>query len=260
MRISAVFMPFFALISGAAGFYLRRMELMNVFDINTGLPARGAGITLGLIALSALVLLLMLVFCIRAVDKHVSPAGFENAFGTDPLTYPFAFALIGCIWLGATVKRFFDLNGAGALLRSDLFFLVLSALAAISVAYFAIEMYQDPRRKMIYALSIIPSLFMCFWLILIYKQNAANPVLLSYCYQCLAVIASALGFYFTSGFVYGKPSPGKTIFFYLAAIYFGFVTLADAHSLTIRMIFAAIIAMNMTYSSMLIRNMRLKKA
>ena len=205
-------------------------------------------------------MLLALVFCIRAVDKHRSPVGFENAFGTDPLTYPFAFSLIGLIWLGATVKRFFDLNAAGNLLQSDLFFLILSALAAISVAFFAIEMYQDPRRKMTFALSIVPTLFMCFWLVFIYKQNAANPILLSYCYQCLAVITSALGFYFTSGFVYSKPAPGKTIFFYLAAVYFGFVTLADAHDLAIKLIFAAIIAMNVTYSSMLIRNLRLKKA
>ena len=260
MRISAVFMPFFALLSGAAGFYLRRTELMNVFDMHTGLPDRGAGVTMGLIALSALFLLLALVFCIRAVDRHASPPGFENAFGTDPLTYPFAFALVGLVWLGATVKHFIDLNRSGSLLPSEIYFLVLSALAAVSVAFFAIEMYQDPRRKMIFALSIIPSLFMCFWLILIYKQNAANPVLLSYCYQCLAVITSALAFYFTSGFVYGKPAPGKTIFFYLAAVYFGFVTLADGHNLTISLIFVAIITMNVTYSSMLIRNMRLKKA
>ena len=259
MRLSSVFMPFFALIAGAVGFYLRLMELMNVFDIHTGLPARGSGITIALIAMSALFLLLVLVFCIRAADKHTSPPGFENAFGTDPLTYPFAFSVIGLVWLGATIKQFIDVNAAGALLPSELCFLILSALAAISVAFFAIEMYQDPRRKMTFALSIVPTLFMCFWLVLIYKQNAANPVLLSYCYQCLAVIATALGFYFTSGFVYSKPAPGKTVFFYLAAIYFGFVTLADGHGLTIRLIFAAIIAMNVTYSSMLIRNLRKKR-
>ena len=260
MRIFSVFMPFFALIAGAAGFYLRLMELMNVFDADTGLPARGAGVTLGLVALSVLFLLLAFVFCLRVADKHVSPAGFENAFGTDPLTYPFAFSIIGLVWLVATIKQFLDLKSSGTLLQGDLYFLILSALAALSVAFFAIEMYQDPRRKMTFALSMVPTLFMCFWLILIYKQNAANPVLLSYCYQCLAVIASALGFYFTSGFVYNKPAPGKTIFFYLAAVYFGFVTLADGHDTTIRLIFAAIIAMNVTYSSMLIRNLRLKKA
>ena len=259
MRISAVFMPFFALLAGAAGFYLRLIELWNVFDRRTGLPERGSSITLWLIVLSVVFLLLALMFAIRAGVKYSSPRGFENAFGTDPLTYPFAFSLIGIIWLGATVKYFFDMDVASGGLTGELYFSIMSALSAISVAFFAIEMYQDPRRKMTFALSIIPTLFMCFWLILIYKQNAANPVLLSYCYQCLAIITSALGFYFTSGFVYNKPSPGITIFTYFAAIYFCFVTLADEHTITVKLIFTAIIAMNITYSSMLIRNLRMKK-
>ena len=253
-------MPFFGLLAGAAGFYLRLVELMNVFDRRTGLPERGALITLILIALAAAYLIIALLFSIRVGTKHKSPKGFENAFGTDPLTYPFAFCVIGVIWLGATVKYFIDLNSAGVIVTGEIYFSVLSALAAISVAFFSVEMYQDPRRKMIFALSIVPTLFMCFWLVLLYKRNAANPVLLSYCYQCLAIIASALGFYFTSGFVYNKPAPGKTIFSYLAAIFFCFVTLADDHSMTIRLIFAALIAMNVTYASMLIKNLRLKES
>ena len=259
MRFSAIFMPFFALFAGAAGFYLRLTELWNVFDRRTGLPARGASITISLIALSVVFLVVVLIFAIRAGVKYSSPRGFENAFGTDPLTYPFSFAIIGLIWLGATVKYFFDMNATREGLTGELYFAIMSALAAVSVVFFAIEMYQDPRRKMTFALSIIPTLFMCFWLILIYKQNAANPILLSYCYQCLAIIASALGFYFTSGFVYNKPSPGITIFTYFAAVYFCFVTLADYHTMAVKLIFAALIAVNITYSSMLIRNMRKKR-
>ena len=260
MRVSSVFMPFFALIAGAAGFYLRLVELWNVFDRRTGLPERGAGVTLILIILTVAFLLIALMFSIRVRVRYASPRGFENAFGTDPLTYPFAFCVIGLVWLGATVKYFLDLNAARWVLSGELYFSVLSALAAISVGFFAVEMYQDPRRKMIFALSLVPTLFMCFWLIMLYKQNASNPVLLSYCYQCLAIIASALGFYFTSGFVYNKPSPSITIFIYFTAIYFCFVTLADDHTTPVKLIFAAIIALNVTYSSMLIRNLRLRKA
>lgn len=260
MRVSAIIMPFFTLLAGAAGFYLRQTELWNVFDRYTGLPQRWSGITLGLIALCAAFLLIALLFSIGVGMKYRSPAGFENAYGTDPLTYPFAFCVIGIVWLGATVKQFVDLNAIGSMPNSELYFSILSALAAISLAFFAVEMYQDPRRKIIFSLSVVPTLFMCFWLILVYKQNAANPVLLSYCYQCLAIIASTLGFYFTSGFVYNKPAPGKTVFFYFASIFFCFVTLADGHSLTTSLIFVALIAVNITYSSMLIRNLRLKKA
>jgi len=259
MRISAFFLPFFALVAGAAGFFLRLMELMYVFDARTGLPERGASITYALIALSVLFLILALFFSIWLALKRQSPRGFENAFGTDPLIYPLSFAIIGLLWLGATVKYFIDIYAAGSVPMTELYFGILSALSAISVAFFAIEMYQDPRRKMIFALSIIPTLFMCFWLIVMYRQNAANPILLSYAYQCLAIISAALAFYFTSGFVYGKPAPGKTVFFYFAAIFFCFVTLADEHETTIRLIFAAIIAMNVVYSSKLIRQLRRKE-
>lgn len=257
MRITSIFMPFFALLAGAAGFCMRLTERWNVFDA-AGLPERGASITLVLIAFSAVFLLIALLFAIRAGVKYRSPSGFENAFGTDPLTYPFVFSLIGIVWLGATVKYFFDLNSAGGASIGELCFVILSALSAISTAFFAIEMYQDPRRKMVFTLTVVPTLFLCFWLILMYKQNAANPVLLSYCYQCLAIIAAALGCYYTSGFVYRKPYHGKAIFAYMAAIYFCFVTIADKQPMTTRLIYAAIIAVNLIYLSMLIRNLRRK--
>jgi len=260
MRVSAVFMPFFALLAGAAGFYLRLNELWNVFDASTGLPERGASTTHVLIALSVVVLLLILAFAIRAGAKYKSPKGFENAFGTDPLIYPLAFSVIGIVWLGATVKYFLDLYASGGASTGEMCFSALSVLAAVSVAFFAIEMYQDPRRKVIYALSVVPTLFMCFWLILLYKRNAANPILLSYCYQCLAIISSTLSFYFISGYVYNKPASGKTVFVCFAAIYFCFVTLADTGDIAIKLIFAAIIAVNVFYSSMVIRNLRLKSA
>jgi hypothetical protein len=258
MRISAAIMPFFAIIAGAAGFYLRLMELWNVFDMRTGLPERGAPITIALIIVSAVFLILILLFAIRASMKRRSPGGFENAFGTESLAYPLVFSLIGIVWIGATVKHIVDLGAMGALPMAELYFSILSVLSAISIAFFAIEIYQDPRRKLTLVLSVIPTLFMCYWLILVYRQHASNPILLSYCYQCLAIILSTLGFYYTSGFVYSKPAPGKTIFIYLAAIYFCFVTLADEHTISIRLIFVAIIAMNVLYSSKLIRNLQKK--
>lgn len=260
MRISAFFVPLFAFFAGLCGFYIRLMELINVFDPDTGLPERGAALTTTLILVTAAFLFVAFIFALRATMKHKAPYGFENAFGTDPLSYPLIFSAVGMIWLGATVKHYFDLNAAEMFTRIDLFFIVLSAVSAISVTLFSIEMYQDPRRKIVYALGTIPILFMCFWLILIYRQNATNPVILSYSYQCLAIIASALGFYFTSGFLYGKPAPGKAIFTYLAAVYFCFVTLADKHSISIKLIIASFIIINLVSVSMLVRNLRWKDA
>ena len=260
MRIAAFFMPLFALLSGAVGFYLRLNELWNVFDIRTGLPERGATETYTLITASGVFLLLFLLFSVMVAVKRSSPKGFENSFGTHPLTYPFTFAIIAMVWLGASVKHFLDHFSMQPMPMVEIYFSALSALAAVSVALFAIEMYQDPRRKMTFAMSIVPTVFMCFWLGIMYRDNASNPILLSYVYEFLAIISSALAFYFTSGFVYNKPSPPASLFFYFTAVYFCFVTLADGHSVTVKLIFCSILAMNIVYSAKLIRHLRRKES
>ena len=258
MRITAFFAPFFVVLAGVCGFYLRVSELLNVFDVNSGLPERNAATTLWLVVLSAAFALIVILFAIRVASKHKALSGFENAFGTDPLAYPIIFLITGILWIIGTYFYYSYLSLRNALNTYDIIFIVFSAVSAISVTMFAIEMYQDSRRKISFVLSVVPTAFMCFWLIFMYKNNASNPILLSYIYQCLAIVASALSFYFTSGFLYGKPAPGKSIVAYYLAIYFCIVTIADNHHMGIKMIFVALIAVNLVHSTMLLRNLQRK--
>ena len=258
MRRLSVLMPLLALVAGAAGSYLRWQELINVFDINTGLPEPRAGITISLFALAAVLLIICAVFALRTGAKYLSRQGFDNAFGTESLAYPFVFTLLGVVWLGATVKYYIDMNASSLVTASTLYFTILSGFAAISALLFAIEVYQDPRRKTAMVLCVVPILFMCYWLVLLYKQYATNPVLLSYCYFALAIMTATLSFYYTAGFVYNKPAPGKAAFIYLASVFFCMVTLADEHPVSIKLILAAVTAMNAVHSSMLIRNLQKK--
>ncbi|MCL2366821.1 MAG: hypothetical protein FWC75_07240 [Oscillospiraceae bacterium] len=253
MRIASFLMPFVAIVTGIAGFVIRKHELAYVFDAQTGLPERGSLITLVLIGLTVLFILAALIFSIVVSKRKVVDKGFENVFGTDSLSYPISFILFGLLWLWASIMYFVDFHSAGNI---RIIFSVMAAISAISVIFFAVEMYQDPRRKSVYALSVIPSLFTCLWLILVYRENAANPVLLSYAYQILAIIASTMGFYFTSGVVYGKPKHGKTIFSYLIAIFFCLVTLADAHNIMIRIMFCAMILISVACLHRLLRNLK----
>jgi len=256
MRISAFFAPFFTILAGITGFYLRSSELKNVFDPVTGLPMRNADTTFWLIILSIVFTVAVIIFAINVSIKHKALKGFESAFGTDPFYYPLLFTLIGITWIVGTYMYFAFLRSYNALTAIDIYFVIFSAGTAVSVTFFAIEMYQDSRRKAPYLLCVIPTIFMCFWLILMYRQNASNPVLLSYVYQCIAIITSALSFYFTSGFLYGKPAPGKSIAAYYTAIYFCAVTLADNHPTGIKLIFFALIVANIIHSSMLLRNLQ----
>jgi len=259
MRISAWTMPVLTLIAAAFGYRLRLSEIANVFDPITNLPERNAETTMWLITLSLVYMLLIVVFAIITSVKHKALPGFENAFGTDPLAYPILFVLVGIVWIVGTFIYFITLNAHSDLTAIDVYFIIFSVISAISVALFAVEMYQDSRRKAPYALSIVPAIFMCFWLILMYKQNASNPILLSYVYLCLAIVASASSFYFTAGFLYGKPTPGKAIVTYYAAVFFCAVTLADDHPSGIKLIFCALIVVNVIYSSLLLRNLQKRK-
>jgi len=258
MRISAFFAPFLVIVAGVGGFFLRLSERSNVFDSLTGLPERNAATTVTLIMVTSVFIVGIIIFAVLVSAKHKALPGFENAFGTDPFMYPIVFIVIGIAWLVGTFLYFTGLNSHGDFTAIDIVFLVFSALSAVSVTFFAIEMYQDSRRNAPYALSVVPTLFMCFWLIFVYRQNASNPILLSYIYQSLAIIASALSFYFTSGFLYGKPAPGKSIVAYYAAIYFCIVTLADGHQSGITIIFCAMIIANIVHSSMLLWNLQSK--
>jgi len=200
----------------------------------------------------------MIIFAIVAASRNKALKGFESAFGTDPLAYPIVFVMIGISWIVGTYMHYTVISRYTEISWIDISFLIFSAVSAISVTFFAIEMYQDSRRKAPYALSVTPTVFLCFWLVLIYRQNASNPVLLSYVYMCLALVSNALSFYFTSGFLYGKPQPGKAIVSYYAAIYFCAVTLADDNTLGIKVILCAMIAANLIHSVMLIRNLQRK--
>jgi len=258
MRIAAFLVPFYAILAGIGGFYLRQSERLNIIDTVTGLPERNAPTTVWLIMLSIVFMLLVLVFAIRIAIKKKALPGFESAFGTDPSAYPVIFIFIGVLWLVGTYLYFSYLNSNNAVTSVDIYFIIFSAISAVSVTLFAVAMYQDSRRNAPYAFSVVPTVFMCFWLIFVYRQNASNPILLSYIYQSIAIIASALSFYFTSGFLYGKPAPGRAVLTYYASIFFCIVTLADDHPLGIKLIFCALIAINLVHSTMLVRNLQSK--
>ena len=256
MRISSFLIPFLALVAGLTGFFLRLTELINVYDRATGLAERGAPLTMVLIAVSAAVLIAAGVYAVRTSMRYTALEGFDDAYGVDSFAYPIAFTVIGFVWLAATVSHYLGLSSSGEATGPDTVFAVMSSLAAVSLVFFTVEMYKNPRRKTAFVLSLVPTLFLCFWLILVYRENASNPVLLSYAYKCLAIMSAALGFYFSSGFVFGKPAVGKVLVSYIAAIYFGLVTLADDHPMSIIMIFSVIVVVNVLYLSMLIRNLQ----
>ena len=253
MKKLSVVMPIVLAVIGAAGFYLRLLELDNVFV--DGLPERGELVTIALITLTVLLLIFALIFSLRVGFGCNVPHGFSEIFGTDSVAYPFIISITSLIWIGGTAMNAIDLSASDNFQTAELYFSVLSIASALCFIIFSIDFFRSPKRKGVTAVILVPIMFMTFWLILMYRDNASNPILLSYSYHALAIIFSALSFYYISSFIFSKPYPGKAIFSSFGAIFFCFVTLADTHKLGINLIFISIIAINVLHLTMLIRNL-----
>ena len=237
MRKSAVFMPLIALLVGVLGFFVRRKELASVFDNDTGLAERSAPISLLLIALSAAVIIAAVIIAIIVSVRKKAEKDYSRAFTPGGFFYVGASFVLGLGWLVAVVLQFLRLRSSGIITIIDWIYLLLALLTAVSVIVLALGAYTRRRGAGMIVLSIMPSLFFCFWLIVLYKENATNPVLLDFCYQSLAVAAAALSFYFGAGYAFGKAAPGWTVFSYLVTCFFGIVSIADNAGLPIQLMF-----------------------
>lgn len=269
MRKSAVAVPLFALIAGAIGFILRQMEVNTGFESATGFAKRDFTVTLILIGLSALVIILAAVFAIKARQKFKAENDYIKAFAPKGFLYIGAAIVLGISWVVADVLYFLDERAAGlSLIESvpgsgisaiDYIFVFLALITAISLIFMARGAFKGRSGTEMLLFSIVPSIFFCYWLIILYKDNAANPVLLSYSYQCIAIAAAALSYYFSAGFVYKKAATGRSLFSFLVTIYFCTVVLADNITLPIKLFFAVTMIIQFINTVVFIRNLKQKK-
>ena len=248
MRKNALLLPISALALGFAGGVLRRRELNTVFDPVTGLAERGAAVTVMLCTLVIAALVLYLVVSYLIGRKYTAHKSYDLALFAGKTPALAALTCAGFLWLAASVKIFLDARVGGGVTNVDIVFCGFSALSAISVIALALLTFKSSKGPGTLFFSVVPSLFLCLWLILFYKQNATNSVRLDYCYQCLAIASAVLSFYFSAGCFFGKAAAGKTIYSYMITIFFGTLTLFDSFSIEMKSIFAAILIITIVYS------------
>ena len=240
-------LPVTAIVGGAIGFFLRRLELATAFEPDTGLPIEGMPVTWALIALSAAVAVALLLLCL-GVGK-----GFEGG-------YDQAFQARDAYMMGMTAGAFLT-AAAGVLLLLKLprlyaeasletsgfpmFSLVPMVLLAVLCLCSAWSMlmlgknnYRGEEKGKYSAWLLIPAYTCCMWLIVSYQEHSGDPIILDYVYQLFSVIAAVLGGYFLSGFGFGRSRPAAAAFFSAEAMYFALVTLADAHEPAFLLLYA----------------------
>ena len=242
-------LPVTAIVGGAIGFFLRRLELATAFEPDTGLPIEGMPVTWALIALSAAVAVVLLLLCL-GVGKGFE-GGYDQAFrARDAAPYmmgmtagAFLTAAAGVLLL-LKLPRLYAEAEAGTSgfpmfsLAPMVLLAVLCLCSAWSVLMLGKNNYRGEGKGKYSAWLLIPAYTCCMWLIVSYQEHSGDPIILDYVYQLFSVIAAVLGCYFLSGFGFGRSRPAAAAFFSAEAMYFALVTLADAHEPAFLLLYA----------------------
>ncbi len=255
MRRFAVIMPITALIAGAAGLFLRYTELNTVFDSVTGFAERGAKVSYYLMLLSVAAFVVSIIYALIVRFTTKASSEYERAFAPASMLYLVIHVILGLAMLFAAYLYWRDATANFALTPFDIVFIVFAALTGISLIFMACGAYKGKSGTGICIFSVIPAIFFCIWLILIYKRHSSDPVLLNFCYQCLAAAFAALSFYYGAGFVFGRPKPAKTIVAFFMSIFFCTVVLLDNISKSELIIYVVVIVTQLVNSAEFIRNL-----
>jgi hypothetical protein len=104
-------------------------------------------------------------------------------------------------------------------------FAVLSALAVIVIPW-TVGRPGSSLTRCVFAL--FPSIFACLWLIILYRTDAGNPALYEYGFECVAIAACALAYFYLGAYIYSDGKFGRTVASCLIAVLMCFISSADS--------------------------------
>jgi len=254
MRKNGILELLITLAAGVWGYNLRTKELTTVFDEVTGLAQKGAWVTIALIALSAAICVLLIVLSL--LNKNKISMRFSDAFGHKTPFPCFILCLAGAAlivfgvqWLVVT-----DMS------LQTMLWGAFATLSGVSVIVMAINAYRGKGSGQLAVSSMIPVIFLCIWLILSYIDRAADPVLLNYVYEFFAIAFATMGFYYISGFAFGKMRLRSMLVCSRIAVFFIMVHLADDISFSQKAIYVSLALTLIVQSWLMTRNGYLYKA
>ena len=220
-----ILLPALALAGGFGGFLLRSWELSTAFEA-TGLAVPWAPATTALVVLS---LLMAAVFIFLCRKPRCAPKGYDDAFAVPNygLYLPVSAAACLCLLLAGLLGLRGELSGGTrGLLWLLLWVLCLVSFVCVLLAALASLRGRSKRPGI---LLLAPAYTLCVWLVAAYQKWAADPVVVNYMYELIAIICALLAFYFTAGFAFSRVKVRTCSVFCLLSVYFGIITLADDH-------------------------------
>ncbi|NLV50761.1 MAG: hypothetical protein GXY20_08740 [Clostridiales bacterium] len=238
------------ILAGAAGAFIRVKELATVFD-DQGLAQRFAPVTTALIVLCAAFGVFLFIVCFSGLRGMTCANGYENAFrARSPAVVIISFILAAGMCAGA----YMCYRSEVPVLSHAIAVGVLALFAGVSgIAYLCLSIEARRGKGSQTALcSLVIVVFTCYYLIISYKKKAADPVLLDYVYDFLALCSSAMASYYVAGFAFRRGAPRRTVFAGLLSVFFCIVALPGKTDTLYEAFFLIFIAVHLLISVFLL--------
>ncbi len=241
------FVPIAVLLLGFLGAFVRRVELKTAFDLS-GLPQRGAAASAALILLTVLAAAIALALCLTS-RGYEAEGIYRKAF---PIEGYGLFAVMALMGIAVMVCALLLLRSGTEIMGltdgARWPFVLLLALGGFGMTVMAYAAYTRKDTVYLRPGSVMPALLCCYWMVACYRENAGNPILMEYAYQCLAMAAGAVGAFGRAGYAFGRRSMPGTVFLSTVSIFLLPVAAADPAPLAMRVplvLYAAYIALSL---------------
>lgn len=259
MRKNNCLMPIFSIVAGIVGMILRKKELATIFDSATGLAERGATVTILLGILSAVVVLISILYAVIGCKNGKAEEPYEVIMSPrSPLGLLLQFVSGAAIIVGG-ILYFFAAKAEGVGGTYTLAFAVLAIATGVCQFVLSAASYRKKKTEGMGIAVVVAPLYLCMWLVATYRNFGTEPSLLRFCGMCIALIFATLSFYYTAGFAFGKKKLKRTVAANLIAIYMCIVLMADFVSLSTRMILGGLVIIMCVNVTSLVINSHKKK-
>jgi hypothetical protein len=238
-----------AAVFGSFGLFVRWLQLLNVFEADTGLARPGSFLNWA-VALLCIAAAAVFLFQVRRLRRYQAPTEPAAAFYSRKQPFQMLMLVSGVLAAAGAVLMF---------RQGDLLTKILALLGLLAAACLAFYPEAKSRGELGCLIAAVPVLFFCFWLIVSYKENADDPVLWDYAIEILAIASSSLAFYYMAGYLFYRAKPMRTVYFVLLAAFFCTMTLVDRRGLGASLILAASGLSFFVLGWILIRNLRPKE-
>lgn len=244
--------------AGAFGVFIRWLQTQVAFN-DEGLPDPSVFnvlVPLAILAAGAV----FFVFVRRWREKrYYLPAEFNRALFNDGLGYMALRWIVGGLMCLGAVALFARCEAD----KNVGFYRVLALLGLASGVAFPLILREareeEPRIKLVCALSVAPMLLFAFWLVTCYKVNSINGVVWAYCIEVIACCALLLAFFRVAGFAFSSPDAWNSLFLCMFAPFLAIVSLADERYMGMQLMLLSAAGMLILYNWIMICNLKRKK-